>query len=511
MSTDPARSCRSLTITASALVLFVSTAASDPALNVHLVPADFSAGCTTGGIDSLTCEELNPEGESTGLQFAFVVVSGVDSLTAVQFGVTYQQTVNVLTWQSCTGGFEIPQGSWPDSATGLASAWGGIASPADSGAVIPVGYFLLDAGSSATLTLVVNPATNEATYVDHEQFTHNIDPAQLGVADVSGQGNGYNPCGAAPATLELVQLEQIAKPRGTVRDIVWSPDGSVLAFVQRNGVFVHDFAQGTANATLITNGLADVAWSPNSQRLLCLVRSRHHDGGTLYEVLTYDRATDAVTPIIEDETCDWPQVRPIWFSNGAYAVPHRGSNRWTVVGDVPADATPRSFYYTEPRTVDGQGFSGITKATLDPRTGDISVEAVPLPSQWDAKLWWLIDTIPGRDHLLVTAMDKERTRRAIITDEGQILREFDPSVAYWTDVSPDGRYAVGYMVREGAHGTGSGDTGDLWLLRIVDGSNYRLTHTPQDIEHKPYFAPDGRRIAWSTRDAIVVAEIRGMP
>lgn len=113
--------------------------------------------------------------------------------------------LSVDSWIRCTGpsGAELPQddagGTWPESGTGNAIAWGGCYDPLGENAKI--GLFLLNAGAvSGSMETTVDPRDGAgiAAYTDCDVFTWEI----LGLADIDFDTGSEPACYVAPATLE---------------------------------------------------------------------------------------------------------------------------------------------------------------------------------------------------------------------------------------------------------------------------------------------------------------------
>jgi hypothetical protein len=175
-----------------------------PALNLHVIPFDV-AGCTAIDPAAMDCDDIDVEGNSQTMQNVYVLVSHVDSLAAVQFGIEYDANVNVLTWVSCTGGQEVPGDGWPASGTGTAITWGTPQYPSSPDSLVLVGYFIVNAASSGTISLIPDPAIGQAIWStpapDPEEFP--LGQSALGTVDVNGGGQGYSPCGLAGGEPEI--------------------------------------------------------------------------------------------------------------------------------------------------------------------------------------------------------------------------------------------------------------------------------------------------------------------
>jgi hypothetical protein len=178
-----------------ALLLARPAVAEDaPTLFVHLTNASWS-GCETIDPASMDCSDIDVEGNSTGYQFAFVMVGGIGAITGAQFGVEYEGTVDVADWTLCTGGMQITQEGWPASGKGIAVTWAETEFPSSTDSLVVVGYFLIEPSSSGTIEVTADERIEQAVYID--DATEQNEFAGLGVADANGGGQGYSTCGSS--------------------------------------------------------------------------------------------------------------------------------------------------------------------------------------------------------------------------------------------------------------------------------------------------------------------------
>jgi hypothetical protein len=127
-----------------------------------------------------------------GAAFLWVVASHesgyTNGLGGVQFGISYSG-VAVSGWALCTGGSEIPEGTWPDSGTGNACTWAqGCYNP--TGEVAKVGYLAVGDGASGTVAITFDPRIDDAQYTDCSSTLISMCAPILADADLA---NGTSP------------------------------------------------------------------------------------------------------------------------------------------------------------------------------------------------------------------------------------------------------------------------------------------------------------------------------
>lgn len=179
----------------------VATAGAEPGISIHLVPAD-RGPCAVEGM-TLTCDQIDHMGDPTVDQHAYVVVSGVEYLWTVQFGIDYDPGVEVGAWVSCLSGVEhaVRDFPSPDSAVGI--VWGHCLDPRGPEDLIVLGYVEVKAGSWGRIWISDYDTTREATIEACESAGHRgrpravpLGPHQLGMARVHGEHPGRVACSA---------------------------------------------------------------------------------------------------------------------------------------------------------------------------------------------------------------------------------------------------------------------------------------------------------------------------
>jgi hypothetical protein len=241
-------------------------------VSLHLSPADY-AGCGGFDPDSSDCSTLEVEGDSTGYQFAFVIVSGLTGIEGLQFGVEYDSTLTVTGWQSCNGGLAIPESGWPASGTGYATTWSSPYYPTSTDSLAIVGYFTIGSGSTGTLRVVADGRVGELLVVTASDGQDVVRNVGWGVADVGGGGEGYSACGLVSHGTQ--------EPEFVVSDLDGFLRSEVPPFA--DPVWINDL-QNDPGTWHSVNEVAAVRWSPYTGLLATLVNDvgvyRHNTGGT---------------------------------------------------------------------------------------------------------------------------------------------------------------------------------------------------------------------------------------
>jgi len=185
-----------------AAVLIPATAQSQDTLanmNLHITGPSY-AGCEDAafdGIDAGDCSGLASDAID-GTAFVWIVASREGGFSGggvggAQFGIEHTG-VDATGWTLCTGGSEIPEGSWPASGSGNAVTWGGgCYDPAGSAA--KVGFLGVNNGATGTIAIIADPRIAEALWASCDQTTFDICGDNLGGAQLDA---GTTPvCGDA--------------------------------------------------------------------------------------------------------------------------------------------------------------------------------------------------------------------------------------------------------------------------------------------------------------------------
>jgi hypothetical protein len=181
------------------LLAVVHPVLAEPGISIHLVPAD-QGPCSVDGA-TLTCDDLDHRGDPTVAQHAYVVVSGVEFLWTVQFGINYDPGVEVGRWESCLAGIEhaVREFPSPDSAVGI--VWGHCLDPRGPEDLIVLGYMEILPGSWGRIWITDYEPTRGAEIEACSSATMRgrpervvLRPDQLGMARVHGTHAGRVVC-----------------------------------------------------------------------------------------------------------------------------------------------------------------------------------------------------------------------------------------------------------------------------------------------------------------------------
>ncbi len=119
-------------------------------------------------IDASACSDLTTPGLD-GTAFVWIVATHEGGFTGggiggAQFGIEYTG-VTQNGWTLCTGGSEIPDGTWPASGSGNAVTWSeGCYAP--SGGAARVGFFSVADGDAGDMAVTTDPRIGEAQWAD---------------------------------------------------------------------------------------------------------------------------------------------------------------------------------------------------------------------------------------------------------------------------------------------------------------------------------------------------------
>lgn len=137
-------------------------------LNLYVVEADYSGCDTFQDADFATCGDL-ASAPPTGTDFFVWVVFSREGMTedldGIQFGILYDEAVEVTEWTLCTGSVEAPTPTWPASGAGNAVLWPGQCySPPHE--VAKAGYFTVAGSSTGAMQVIGDPRGGRALYAD---------------------------------------------------------------------------------------------------------------------------------------------------------------------------------------------------------------------------------------------------------------------------------------------------------------------------------------------------------
>lgn len=192
---------RALAVAPALLLVGPAAAQSSAGLVVHMTAADFSqGGCPLIVDEDLACGAIDPVGDGSIEQFAWIIAYGWSSLAgwggasvglaAASFGVRYPPETHVTGWISCTD-LTIPLddlllGTWPESDTGVAVAFTEGYNPLSGFATL--GFLRVQAGSSGTISIAGHAAAQigDVQFVSSLTLTFDVPREGWSVADVGG-------------------------------------------------------------------------------------------------------------------------------------------------------------------------------------------------------------------------------------------------------------------------------------------------------------------------------------
>jgi hypothetical protein len=191
---------------------------SDVTLILHGNATSYS-GCDALNLADVTCGTIDATGGAMagGAMLAFLIVGGIPDFVpgggsgddsggigAVQFGIEYDPTIQIINAALCTGGAEIGQndglGVWPASGTGNAVTWSGgcIKSTDNDDNMLKVMAFTVASPTGAGTLRVTGdpraPIDGAALFTDCAAVPARVCPQSWGSLTMSGDP-GFNPCG----------------------------------------------------------------------------------------------------------------------------------------------------------------------------------------------------------------------------------------------------------------------------------------------------------------------------
>jgi hypothetical protein len=194
----------------SALIACATPAAAQITLDFHQTNATFSCA----GIDpaTVTCDDIDATGPyAGGAEQIIILIGGANAgATAVQFGITYDSTGETALWsvtQPCVASYQSiailgPNGTYPNSGSGVAIAFGECVTPVNDAGIIPVSFlFSATSATIGNMTFTPDPGEGALKIVDCSDLTISIDPANTGTFDFEGAG-GVVKCGTVVPTEE---------------------------------------------------------------------------------------------------------------------------------------------------------------------------------------------------------------------------------------------------------------------------------------------------------------------
>jgi len=158
-------------------------------MNLHLTQPSYS-GCADAafdGIDAGTCTSL-ASAAVDGAAFLWVVASReggfAGGIGGAQFGLDHTG-VDPTGWSLCTGGSEIPDGTWPASGSGNAVTWGG-GCYTSAGANAMIGFLAVPNGATGSASVTPDHRILDTLWADCTPDTYGICEDNLASADLAG-------------------------------------------------------------------------------------------------------------------------------------------------------------------------------------------------------------------------------------------------------------------------------------------------------------------------------------
>jgi hypothetical protein len=198
----------------------------DYGLVLHMGAPSY-VGCDEPSVadDAMDCDAVDEVGDDLGSpfgQWVWVFAYGYPNMLdwpasqgigGCQFGIVYDGTVLVTSWQLCTGGQEIPQndalGVWPDNQTGNAVIWpGGNYNSTPPEYFAKIGYFTLLPGSMGRMTIMEDPRSpGFYLFSDGQGGVHPLPDETRSSANVGGptdpENLGRKSCAEAVPTVSV--------------------------------------------------------------------------------------------------------------------------------------------------------------------------------------------------------------------------------------------------------------------------------------------------------------------
>ena len=251
-----------------------------------------------------------------------------------------------------------------------------------------------------------------------------------------------------------------------ITDVVWSPDGSRLAYANSEGVFVKPISGGGARRLVAGETLHSLAWSPNGTRLVFVdgIQPRL-DNLSSAPLKVVEVASGKVTVVEPDNVVN---LSPAWSPDGK-------SILFISSREGPLDV------YQQPLTADGQARGLPLRVTTGLSARRVTLSADGANAAYDVvrnrSNIWSVD-LPHGNGVASTATARQ------ITNENQRIESLS--------LSHDGRWLAYDSDRSG--------NADIYRVGVDGGEPVQVTTSPANDFGPSWSADDRRLLFHSNRD-----------
>ena len=281
-----------------------------------------------------------------------------------------------------------------------------------------------------------------------------------------------------------------------------SPDGKQVAYLIERGGGVRDLAvapvAGGASRVVFTGGMigfpgqpssSALTWSPDGKKIACF-----SDRGGSYDIWMADAAGGA--PL---QLTNWPgfEFVPVWSSDGAsvFFVADREtklSDIWRVpaTGGEPTRVSSIGSVAMGSGLLFRTGANDFVTGTLSPKGGQFAIARIRANGTpntvWDKTTSFLYGVSPSGDSVSASVEQADGKHRSMILATngggGRVILKAGEGVEQW---SPDGNWLL--------YSFSTGGASEIGLFNRLDGTQRRLTTTPED-ENNARFTADGKTV-----------------
>ena len=307
-------------------------------------------------------------------------------------------------------------------------------------------------------------------------------------------------------SLDALEARPLQGTEGVLRPF-WSPDSRFVAFVAGGKLKKADITGGPPQTIGDAPNGADGSWSPEGTILL--------DGRTNDPLWRVPAGGGVLQPLMLDSGkpegllgAGWPEFLPDG-RHFLYTQSDGASPEMTLmVGSIDSAevkslfktttrvqyADPGYLLYVRDRTLVAQRF--------DARSQELAGEPVPVGEDLAPGALGLASFSASTNGVLVYRGGELTSTRLVWVDRGgrEVSTVDVPGDYRDTWMSPDGTRLTYDVSDDGAGG------GDVWIRDLARGVSSRFTFSPS-AELNPLWSPDGRRIAFTTRDGSVRGDL----